>query len=189
MEYLAVILVAALVFGACYLIDKGFTRLFRSQAQHKSGKAVRLSKKYGSIGLILAVLGIGAVFAGLPQSWLLMVGGCIIILVGIALVVYYITFGVFYDQESFILTTFGKRSTTYYYRDITNQQLYNSYGSIVVELYMKDGRTVQLQTGMTGVYDFLDHAFFAWLRQTGRRQEDCSFYDPQNSCWFPPVEG
>ena len=189
MEYLAVILVAVLVFGACYLIDKGFTRLFRSQAQHKSGKAVRLSKKYGSIGLILAVLGIGAVFAGLPESWLLMVGGCFIILVGAGLVVYYMTFGVFYDQDSFILTTFGKRSTTYYYRDITNQQLYNSYGSVVIELYMKDGRTVQLQSGMTGVYDFLDHAFSAWLRQTGRRQEDCPFYDPQNSCWFPPVEG
>ena len=28
-----------------------------------------------------------------------------------------------------------------------------------------------------------------WLEQTGRRQEDCGFYDPANSCWFPPVEG
>lgn len=189
MEYIAVILVAALVFGVCYLVDKGFTRLFRSQAQHMSGKAVRLNKKYGAIGLILAVLGLGAVFTGLSQGWLLVGGGGVLILTGIGLVVYYMTFGVFYDQDSFILTTFGRRSTTYYYRDIKNQQLYSSYGSVIVELYMKDGRTVQLQSAMKGVYDFLDHAFAAWLRQTGRKQEDCTFYDPQNSCWFPPLEG
>ena len=53
---------------------------------------------------------------------------------------------------------------------------------------MTDGRTVQLQSAMDGVYPFMDKAFTMWLRQTGRRQEDCSFYDPQNSCWFPPVE-
>ena len=62
MEFVAVILIAAAVFGICYLIDKGFTKLFRSQAQHRSGMSVRLSKRYGSIGLLLVVLGIGAVF-------------------------------------------------------------------------------------------------------------------------------
>ena len=47
MEYLAVIIFAALVFGLCFLVDKGFTKLFRNQAQHHSGQAVRLNKKYG----------------------------------------------------------------------------------------------------------------------------------------------
>ena len=27
-----------------------------------------------------------------------------------------------------------------------------------------------------------------WLAQTGKRKEDCDFYDPDNSCWFPPAE-
>ena len=189
MEYVAVILVAALVFGVCFLIDKGFTKLFRSQAQHMSGKAVRLNKKYGSIGLIVAVLGIAALLAGLSDGWLMVAAGCLLIAVGVGLVVYYMTFGVFYDSDSFILTTFGKASTTYSYKDIQCQQLYNNQGHALIELHLSDGRAVQLQAGMEGVYDFLDHAFAVWLVQTGRTREDCPFYDPDNSCWFPPVEG
>lgn len=189
MEYVAVVLVAALVFGVCFLVDKGFTRLFRSQAEHQTGKAVRLNKKYGSIGLILIVVGLAAIFAGLGGEWILIAGGGLLVLVGIGLVVYYLTFGVFYSEDSFILTTFGKKSTTYAYRDIRSQQLYNSYGNILIELHMADGRAVQLQAGMEGTYAFLDHAFGAWLRQTGRAREECPFHDPENSCWFPPVEG
>ena len=187
-EYIAVILVAAAVFGVCFLVDKGFTKLFRNQSQHHSGKAVRLSKRYGSIGLILAVFGIGVLFAGLPDNWLFIASSILIFAVGVGLVVYYMTFGVFYDEDSFVLTTFGKKSTTYYYKNIVGQQLYvTTGGGVVIEVYLHDGRTFQLQSNMKGVYDFMDKAFFAWLRQTGRRQEDCDFYDPQNSCWFPKV--
>ena len=49
MEYILILIVAALVFGICFLIDKGFTKLFRSQAEHMSGTAVRLSKRYGDL--------------------------------------------------------------------------------------------------------------------------------------------
>ena len=188
MEILAVLLVCAAAFGICFLVDKGFTKLFRNQKQHRSGQAVRLNKRYGSLGLIVAVLGVAALFTGLSNGLALILGGSFLILVGIVLVVYYMSFGIFYDQDSFILTTFAKRNVTYRFSDITAQQLYNSYGNLLVELHLRDGRTVQLQAGMEGVYPFLDHAFSAWLRQTGKRQEDCPFYDPANSCWFPPAE-
>lgn len=188
MEYIAVAVVAAVVFGLCYVVDKAFTKLFRSQSQHYSGKAVRLNKRYGSVGLILFALGVAAVFAGLNQNWLFIAGGALIILVGIGLVVYYMTFGIFYDSESFILTTFGKRSTTYMYKDILGQQLYVTTGNqVLIEIYMNDGRTFQLQSQMSGACPFLDQAFEAWLLQTGRKREECSFHDPKNSCWFPPV--
>ena len=88
MEYVAVIVVMAVVFGGCYLVDKGFTRVFRNQQQHHSGLAVRLNKRYGSFGLILAVLGLAAIFSGLTNGWILIAGGSIILVVGIALVVY-----------------------------------------------------------------------------------------------------
>lgn len=185
----AVIIIAALVFGVCFLADKGFTRLFRNQTQHHTGLSVRLNQKYGAIGLILFVLGLGAVFTGWSDDRLLIAGGCLITVLGIGLVVYYMTFGVFYDADSFILTTFGKKSTVYQYQDIKAQQLYNSYGNILVELHMTDGRTVGLQAGMSGVYPFLDHAFAAWCRQKGFAEADCPFHDPANSCWFPSVEG
>ena len=187
MEYVAVIIVAAVVFGVCFLVDKGFTKLFRSQAQHMSGLAVRLSKRYGSIGLVIAVIGLAAILMGLSKDWVLIVGGAIMAVMGVGLVVYYMSYGVFYDEDSFIFMTFGKPNVTYYYKDITAQQLYNNQGHLLIELYMKDGNTVQLQSTMNGCYDFMDHAFYAWLRQTGRTKESCAFYDPQNSCWFPPA--
>jgi hypothetical protein len=183
------IIIILATFALCFAVDKGFTKVFRGKKQHQSGLSVKLNKKYGLVGIVLGVLGIAAVFAGLRESsTLLLVGGGIIIAMGIALVVYYMTFGIFYDDESFILTTFGRRSTAYEYRQIKCQQLYNAYGAILIELQMEDGRAVQLQAGMEGVYPFLDKAFAAWLRQTGRRREDCSFHDPDNSCWFPSAE-
>lgn len=189
MDVIAVLLVAGLSFGLCYLLDKGFTKVFRSKAQHKSGLSVRLNKHYGGMGLILAVVGVSAIFAGLKSGVFFIIGGALLILVGGCLVVYYMTFGIFYDEDSFVLTTFGKKSQTYRYRDIENQQLYNNGGTVLIELFLSDGRAVHLQSTMTGVYDFMDKAFAGWLRQTGRRQEDCPYYDPRNSCWFPPVEG
>ena len=184
MKWLPMLIVATLIFGACFLIDKGFTKLFRSKKEHKSGLSVRLNKRYGSAGLIVFVLGVAAMFL---DSLLMLVCGGILMLGGIALIVYYMTFGIFYDDDSFVLTTFGKKSNTYHYRQILGQQLYNSSGNIVIELHMEDGRAVQLHSAMNGAYPFLDAAFSAWLRQTGKNKEDCSFYDPQNSCWFPPV--
>jgi len=189
MEFVIVLVVAAVVLGLCFLIDKGFSRHFRNQQQHHSGLAVRLNKRYGSIGLIVAVLGIAALISGASGDILMLVCGGILIVLGSCMVVYYMTFGVFYDEEAFVYTSFGKKSITYQYSDIQAQQLYNSYGNIVIELQMKDGRVVQLQSRMDGVYPFLDKAFIYWLQQTGRRQEECTFYDPANSCWFPPVEG
>lgn len=190
MKFIAVILIAAAVFGLCYLVDKGFTKLFRSSSQHKSGLSVRLNKRYGSIGLLLMVLGIAAIFAGVSSKdgWVLPAGGGVVIAMGAALVVHYMSFGVFYNEDSFVVSRFGKPDATYAYQDICAQQLYNNQGHILVELHLADGSVLQLQSTMTGAYAFLDYAFVAWRSQTGRKQEDCQFYDPANSCWFPPAE-
>lgn len=189
MPYVAVLLIFAAVFGVCFLFDKGFEKLFRNQAQHYSGLSVRLNKRYAAFGAIFITLGVAAFFTGMESGWVLKVGGILVALMGIALVVYYATFGVFYDKDSFILTTFGKRSGTYRYRDIQGQKLYLIQGgSVVVELHMTDGRTVSLQSAMIGAYPFLDHAFESWCRQTKRNPEDCDFHDTANHLWFPTVE-
>ena len=191
MEYLAVIIFAALVFGVCFLVDKGFTKLFRNQAQHHSGKAVRLNKKYGAFGLILIALGLATVFTGLPGTWIFLIAGAILILVGIALVVYYMTFGIFYDADSFVYTTFGKKSAVYPYNQIRCQQLYILQGGgIVVELHMVNGNTVQVQLQLSGAEDFLNTAFLGWVRQNNLDARDgcCDFHDPEKSCWFPSME-
>ncbi len=188
MELIGVLVIAALVFLVCFGVDKGFVRLFRAQAEHATGLAVRLSKKYGAFGLILLVLGIAAILAGLGTGWLMPTAGGFVALVGVGLIAYYMTFGVFYNDTGFLLTTLGRKTVRYRYADIAAQQLYNSYGNILIELYMTDGRSVQLQAGMTGVYPFLDKAFSGWCAQRGIAPECCDFHKPENSCWFPAKE-
>ena len=185
-----VLVIAALTFGVCFLVDKGFTKKFRGKAQHKSGLSVRLNKKYGAFGLILMALGVAAIFSGINGNGLVIgIGGGVVLLVGVGLLVYYMTFGVFYDEDSFVLTTFGKRSTTYRFGQIQGQLLYNASGNVLIELHMEDGRTVGLQASMTGVYPFLDKAFFGWCYQRELAPENCEFHDPDNSLWFPMMEG
>ena len=189
MQLAFTLLIAAAIFGVCYLADKSFTRLFRSKAQHRSGLAVRASKRYGIFGVILSALGVMAVCVGITDGMVLVIGGALVLAMGIGLAVYYLSFGIFYDGESFLYSRFGKADVSYRYADILGQKLYLVQGgNIIIELHMADGGVVSLQSPMDGVYTFLDTAFAAWCMQTGRDPQDCSFHDPRQSLWFPTVE-
>lgn len=188
MQYIILAAFAAAVFGICYLIDKGFKKLFRNQVQHQSGLAVKANKRYGIFGVILSLLGIVGIINGVAGETVLLVGGIIVLLMGIALGIYYISFGIYYDDDSFLLSSFGKKNVTYRYQSIKTQQIYLVSGNTLVELHMDDGKNISLQAGMIGVYPFLDKAFAGWCRQKGIREEDCAFHDPSNHCWFPPME-
>jgi len=188
-QLIPIALVAAVIFGICYLVDKTFSKLFRSKAQHRSGLAVRANKRYGIFGVILTVLGIMAVCVGITDGPVLIWGGVFVLLMGIALAVYYLSFGIFYDGESLLLQRFGKKDVTYYYKEIVGQKLYLIQGgNIVVELHMADGSAVSVQSAFDGVYPFLDTAFAGWCLQTGRDPQSCDFHDPSQSLWFPTVE-
>ena len=189
MTFFLILLIAAAVFGLCFAVDKAFAKLFRSKAQHRSGLAVRANKRYGLFGVILSVLGIMAVCVGMTDGPVLLWGGIVVLLMGAALAVYYLSFGVFYDGETFLLSRFGKKEVTYRFSDIKGQKLYMVQGgNVIIELHMADGGTVSLQSTMDGVYPFLDTAFAAWCLQTGRDPQSCDFHDPSQSLWFPTVE-
>lgn len=189
MTFFLILLIAAAVFGVCFLVDKAFARLFRSKAQHRSGKAVRANKRYGLFGVILSVLGVMAVCVGISDRSVLLWGGVIVLLMGLGLAVYYLSFGIFYDGETLLLSRFGKKEVTYRFSDIVGQKLYLVQGgNVIIELHMTDGSVVSLQSTMDGVYPFLDTAFAAWCLQTGRDPQSCDFHDPSQSLWFPAVE-
>ena len=189
MTVFLILLIAAAVFGLCFAVDKAFTKLFRSKAQHRSGMAVRANKRYGLFGVILSVLGIMAICVGIADGSVLLWGGIIVLIMGICLAVYYLSFGVFYDGETFLLSRFGKKDITYRFDQIQGQKLYLVQGgNVIIELHMTDGNTVSLQSTMDGVYPFLDTAFAAWCMQTGRDPQSCDFHDPSRSLWFPTVE-
>lgn len=181
-----IILVAVVTFGICYLFDKSFQKYFRNKKQHRSGLAVRLNKMYSIAGVLLCVLGVIAVVNGAVENNILLYGGLLVLLVGVSLCIYHLSFGIFYDEDSFVYTAFGKKDITYRYRDILTQKLYViTGGSIVVELHMTDGKAVSVQSNMNGAYPFLDAAFNGWCRQKGVEPESCQFHDPANHLWFP----
>lgn len=189
MQLFLILLIAAAIFGICYLVDKAFAKAFRSKAQHRSGLAVRLDKRYGVFGVILTVLGILALCVGVSDGPVLLVGGILVLGMGVALAVYYLSFGIFYDGETFLQSRFGKPDLVYRYEDILGQKLYQIQGgNILVELHMQGGATVSLQSSMDGVYPFLDTAFAGWCLQTNRDPQACDFHDPSQSLWFPTVE-
>ena len=189
MEFLLILLVAAAVFGVCRLVDVTFTKKFRSKAQHRSGRAVRANKMYGIFGVVLCVLGILAVVVGTTDGLLLLLGGIAVLGGDIALAVHYLSFGVFYDGESFLVSGFGKKDVTHRYEAIREQKLYMVQGgSVLIELHLTDGTTLSLQSTMDGVYPFLDTAFAGWCLQKGIDPQSCDFHDPSKSLWFPHEE-
>lgn len=183
------ILVMALTFAVMYALDKGFTRLFRAQNQHKSGTAVRLPKMYAVIGIVLVILGILSLFVGQVGDTVLMLGGIAVGLIGIGLIVYYLSYGIFYDEGSFLVSSLGKKNRSYHYCQIHGQRLYVIQGgSMIVELHMDDGTAVSVQSKMDGSMGFLDKAYFGWCRQKGLDPDRCEFHDPEQWQWFPMEE-
>lgn len=189
MQAISIFIVAGFIFGMCYLVDKSFTKAFRNKAQHRSGLAVRAPKRYGIFGVILTVLGIMAVIIGFSGDKVLRFGGFFVLFLGIYFAAYYLSFGIFYDGESFLVSNLGKKSREYRYEQIKEQQLFIvTGGNVVVELILNDGTSVSLQSTMDGIYPFLDTAFAGWCMQKKMNPQECKFYDPSNSWWFPHEE-
>ena len=184
------ILVIAATFGVMYLLDKGLTKLFRSREQHSSGTAVRLKKHYGIMSIALMILGVLGIMAFFTDgSAFLLLGGILLIPGGALLGIYYMTHGIFYNDDGFLHTTFGNRSESYRYGDIRGQKLYVIQGgSYLVELYMEGGKSVSVQTSMPGAMDFLDKAAHARMRQKGLNSHECDWFDESRGQWFPEVE-
>ena len=184
------LLVAAATFGVMFLLDKGLTKLLRSRTQHRSGTAVRLKKHFGILSLALMVLGALAVINGLiEKNTALLLGGLVIFPGGAVLGIYYLTHGIFYDDDSFLYVSFGNRSREYRYGEIKAQKLYEIQGgSLLVELHMTDGSAVSVQGNMEGASVFLDKAAHARMQQLGLNSHECDWFDEEKGQWFPPVE-
>ena len=184
--YLTVI---AGTFGVLFLGDTLFRKFFRKEHEYQTGMVVHLNKRLLIAGILLTVLGI-AMLGQLAKgfNWIIVAASVILEIMGIGLLIYYNSFGVFFDLDTFICRSFRQKAQTYRYEDILSQQLFTTAGGIMVELDLRGGRTLTLQQNMDGMYSFLDHACFARLRQLGQEPRDCKWFDKSQSCWFPPRE-
>ena len=183
------LILAALVFGVCYAADKGFARLFRSKQQHKSGLAVKPGKRTATLGLFLMLLGVAGILGGVSNGTAMVIMSLAMLLLGAGLTVYYLSYGIYYDEETFLVSAFGKKDRVYHYPDIQEQQRFVVQGgSFLLELHMTDGTSVNIQTTMDGAYPFLDYAFARWCEKKQLQPADCAFHDPSQHRWFPDTE-
>ena len=183
------LIVAALVFGACFALDKAFTRLFRNRKEQKSGLAVKHNKRSATIGIFLAFLGVVGLLSGNNGGKGLWILCLIMLLLAAVLIGSYLAFGIYYDRETFLVCAFGKQKRTYRYTDIREQKRYVVQGgSMMVELYLADGSTVTLQSNMDGAIPFLDYAFARWCEQKNLDPDSCDFHEPGQFRWFPEEE-
>lgn len=184
-----VLIVVVVTFALCFGVDKGFTKLFRNKAQHRSGMAVRQNKRYGSMGFVIAVIGLAALITTDFDRVFLLVGSGVLLLVGAGLVVYYLSSGIYYDEDGFIVETVHRKRQTYRYDQIVHQQLYVLQGGgTIVELHMDNGNAVQVVSNMPGYREFLFYAFQKWCQQKGLDPQQCEFYKPEEQSWFPTKE-
>ena len=189
MTWVIYLTVIAATFGVLFLGDWLFRKYFRREHEYQTGMVVHLNKRLLVAGVLLAALGVamlGQMAKGF--SWVLVLAAAILEIMGIGLLIYYNSFGVFFDLDTFIYRNFRQKAKTYRYEDIVSQQLFTTAGGIMVELDLADGRTLSLQQNMDGMYAFLDHACFARLRQLGQEPRECKWFDKSQSCWFPPRE-
>ena len=183
------LILAAAVFGLCYVLDKGFTKLFRGKQQHKSGLAVKHNKRTATLGLFLGLLGVAGLLSGNSGGSGMWILSLAMLLLAALLIGTYLAFGIYYDAEGFLVSSVGKKNKTYAYADICRQRRFVVQGgSVIVELHMSNGSAVAVQTNMDGAYAFLDYAFARWCEQTGMNPEECDFHDPGQHCWFPEEE-
>lgn len=186
---MAYLILAAAVFGLCFVLDKGFVKLFRGKQQHKSGLAVKPGKRTATLGLFLSLLGVAGILGGISSGAAMLIMSGIMLLLGAGLIVYYLSYGIYYDAEAFLVSAFGKKNAVYRYEDIQGQQRFVVQGgSIIVELHMACGAAITIQTTMDGAYPFLDYAFARWCDQKGIKPDACPFHDPSQHRWFPEEE-
>lgn len=185
MEWIGMLVFGALIFGVCFLVDKGFSKVFRGKTQHKTGKRVRLNRRYAIAGIMLTFLSISFLVSGAYGEALLLAASLTLLLLGAGLLVYYLSFGIYYDDDSFLVSGFAKRNRIYHYDAIRFQQRYRiTGGNLLLELHMADGTSVQIYTQMDGSTAFLEHAHHCWCVQ--KQRNFC--HDPENFVYFPSEE-
>ncbi len=187
MHYVWIILIALVTFGVCFVVDKSFSALFQNRDK-TDRRIVRLRKRMLVFGVLVAILGLTCVVFYYGKHPVMFWSGVALMLMGGGMVYYHLSFCVHYDEEGFRYSIFGKKSRNYTYDQIRFQQLYNSQGSIVVELHMVGGDALLIQDSMEGSAAFLDYAFERWCAIKGLDKAQCGFHDPEKSCWFPQSE-
>ena len=179
---LFLLIVAAVVFGLCFLLDRLFQKLFPKSDLQKSKKTVRMPRRCVVFGILLLTVSF-AVLLFFGSDTLLLIGSIVGMLLGALLLGYYFSFSICYNDEAFLYRDLRHRKTQYTYAQILGQRSLMTRSGINVTLLVADD-SVMLTSAMEGASAFLQHAFFRWCGEKGI-DPDSVENNPRMLTFFP----
>ena len=189
MKYLFLLIICAVVFLICFLIDLLLKKLFPKEAIEKGKQVVRLPRRGAIFGVILAFTALVVFVRILPQKMdtLLLIGGIAALLLGAVLLVNYCSFAIYYDEETFLYKDFRHKKTLYHYSQIRGQRSMLTRSGVNTLLFVGE-ESLQLYSAMQGLDSVLNKAFFRWCAVKGI-DPDSVENNPAMLTYFPDPEG
>ena len=187
MNLLGIVIVCAVVFLLCWLVDTACKKLFPKQELEKGRDVVRPSRKNAVFGVILTFAAVAVtVFRLTAEPDVLLIVGCAVaFLLGVLLLVNFFSFALYYDKERFLLVHRGKKQT-FTYDQIRGQQTLMTRGGYQSVLFVGDTQ-IELDSSMQNVNVFLGKAFYRWCEAKGIDPESVE-NNPRMMRWFPDPE-
>lgn len=187
MQYIAPLILCALVFSLCRIVDLLVKKLFPKKPQQLSGKAVRLPRYSSILGIGLTFLSfVALLFYWGEFSTVVRIACLLTLALGVFLLVQYLSFAVYYDEDGFVYKSLGRRAKPYAYGDIRGQKSILSRSGVVSSLYVGEDE-LQLTSSMKGLNEFLKFAFRRWCEETGTDPEIVE-NNPQYLTYFPELQ-
>ena len=181
MKLLFCALFAGLIFGACFLVDRGVAALKGRVGQ--SG-VVRMPLRYpvlaGALILGAAVL---AFTAWQRKSLLYGLAAGVFAAVALYALYAYCTTGIRYGETGFTFRR-GRLRRTFQFVDISGQRVAITRRGCCLVLCLGEAEVV-LYSNMQGFSPFLEAAYLAWCQAKQLDPQAQDFHNPADYRWFP----
>ncbi len=174
----------ALVLGLCWCVDQLFKKLFPKDARQLAGKVVRLPRRTAVFGVLLTFFAVVMELNWFSRlAWYMHLAAALVLLLGVWLLVQFLSFSIYYDDEGFTYRNLGRKAENFRYGDILGQRSLLTRSGVNSTLYLSGGE-IPVYSAMQGAGDFLQKAFYRWCEATGTDPETVE-NNPQYLTWFP----
>ena len=184
-KYVFVLIVCAVVFLVCFLIDSLLKLLFPKSRLEKSKQVVRPPRRSAVIGVILTFAGAAMLVKLLPEKGdlLFILGSIVAVIFGVILLCTYFSFVIYYDDEGFLYKAWGHGKQEFRYSQIRGQRSLLTRGGVNTILFVGK-EEINLYSAMQNLNAFLRKAFFKWCAAKGI-DPDSVENNPRMATYFP----
>lgn len=188
MKYVLLIAFCGIIFLLCFLIDKLFQKIFPRSETEKRGQVVRLPRRNAVTSIILIFVAVSVLLFLMPEGGdTLMLVGCIVaIIMGVIILVNYLGFAIYFDDEGFVYKDLRRKKTAYRYSQIRGQRSVQTRSGINSTLFVADDE-INVYSSMQNLNTFLSKAFYQWCKV---KQIDPATIEnnPRMFTWFPDIK-